>query len=176
MLNFNILMMNTFNSMIFTQINHPLAMTLMIILQTLLVCLFTGLSTSSFWFSYVLFLAFLGGMLVLFIYITSLAYNEMFSIPIKSLLISLTLIMMSLLILMILDHSFQFNFSKWYNKLINIYFMYMQTDTTFLLILLYNNPTNSITFMLVGYLLLTLIVIVKITNIFYGSLRKKTNE
>nr|UER94120.1 NADH dehydrogenase subunit 6 [Ruspolia yunnana] len=173
MLNFNILMMNLFNSMIFTQINHPLAMTLMIILQTLLVCLFTGLSTSSFWFSYVLFLVFLGGMLVLFIYITSLASNEMFSLPIKSLLISFTLIMMSLLISMILDHSFQCNLS---NDMMNssLSILSLQTDTTYLLIKLYNSPTNSITLMLVGYLLLTLIVIVKITNIFRGPLRQKT--
>nr|YP_009349893.1 NADH dehydrogenase subunit 6 [Ruspolia lineosa]AQM40042.1 NADH dehydrogenase subunit 6 [Ruspolia lineosa] len=172
MLNFNILMMNLFNSMIFTQINHPLAMTLMIILQTLFVCMFTGLSTSSFWFSYVLFLVFLGGMLVLFIYITSLASNEMFSIPIKYLLIVLTLIMISLSTSMILDHSFQLNLS---NDMVNLFSaaLSMQMDSTYLLIKLYNNPTNSITLMLVGYLLLTLIVIVKITNIFYGPLRQK---
>nr|AQM39886.1 NADH dehydrogenase subunit 6 [Ruspolia sp. ZJZ-2017] len=172
MLNFNILMMNLFNSMIFTQINHPLAMTLMIILQTLFVGLFTGLSTSSFWFSYVLFLVFLGGMLVLFIYITSLASNEMFSLPIKSILITLSLIMTSLLISTILDHSFQLNLS---NDMMNstISILSMQMDSNYLLTKLYNNPTNSITLMLVGYLLLTLIVIVKITNIFYGPLRQK---
>nr|QZH78999.1 NADH dehydrogenase subunit 6 [Euconocephalus pallidus] len=172
MLNFNILMMNLFNSMIFTQINHPLAMTLMIILQTLFVCLFTGLSTSSFWFSYVLFLVFLGGMLVLFIYITSLASNEMFSLPIKSLLITAMLITLSLLTSSILDHSFQFNLS---NDMMTsaASMLATQTDSTYLLIKLYNNPTNSITLMLVGYLLLTLIVIVKITNIFYGPLRQK---
>nr|YP_010011935.1 NADH dehydrogenase subunit 6 [Euconocephalus nasutus]QOI12348.1 NADH dehydrogenase subunit 6 [Euconocephalus nasutus] len=172
MLNFNILMMNLFNSMIFTQINHPLAMTLMIILQTLFVCLFTGLSTSSFWFSYVLFLVFLGGMLVLFIYITSLASNEMFSLPTKSLLIAAMLITLSLLTSSILDHSFQFNLS---NDMMTsaASMLSMQTDSTYLLIKLYNNPTNSITLMLVGYLLLTLIVIVKITNIFYGPLRQK---
>lgn len=39
------------------------------------------------------------------------------------------------------------------------------------LIKLYNYPTNFITILLINYLLLTLIAIVKITNIFFGPLR-----
>lgn len=38
---------------------------------------------------------------------------------------------------------------------------------------LYNFPTNIITLLLINYLFLTLIVVVKITNIFYGPLRPK---
>nr|YP_010449523.1 NADH dehydrogenase subunit 6 [Anelytra obtusa]UTU96083.1 NADH dehydrogenase subunit 6 [Anelytra obtusa] len=171
MLNFNILMMNVFNSLLFTRLNHPLAMTLIIILQTLLVCLSTGLKSPSFWFSYVLFLVFLGGMLVLFIYITSLASNEMFSIPTKSLLLVTLMISSTFIISFIYDHSWQFNFNNDMIPLSTILPSYMESN--YLLTKLYNNPASSITLMLVCYLLLTLIVIVKITNIFYGPLRQK---
>jgi NADH-ubiquinone oxidoreductase chain 6 len=38
---------------------------------------------------------------------------------------------------------------------------------------LYNFPTNLITLLLINYLFLTLVAVVKITNIFYGPLRQK---
>merc|ERR1712198_806681 len=66
-------------SLFFTRLSHPLAIGLALLSQTILICLITGLSSSSFWFSYILFLIFLGGILVLFIYVTSLASNEMFT-------------------------------------------------------------------------------------------------
>nr|YP_010511704.1 NADH dehydrogenase subunit 6 [Palaeoagraecia brunnea]UXL83028.1 NADH dehydrogenase subunit 6 [Palaeoagraecia brunnea] len=172
MLNFNIMMMNLLNSLIFTQISHPLAMTLTIIIQTLLVCLITGLKTSSFWFSYVLFLVFLGGMLVLFIYITSLASNEMFITPVKMLTFVMTMMIFSLLLSFSLDYLYQLDYSS-DMKSIEYSASYLYMESNYLLTKLYNNPTSSITLMLVIYLLLTLIVIVKITNIFAGPLRQK---
>nr|YP_010449536.1 NADH dehydrogenase subunit 6 [Anelytra multicurvata]UTU96096.1 NADH dehydrogenase subunit 6 [Anelytra multicurvata] len=172
MLNFNILMMNLFNSIIFTRLTHPLTMTLIIIMQTLLVCLSTGLKSPSFWFSYVLFLVFLGGMLVLFIYITSLASNEMFSLPIKFTLLILLMISATFIISLIYDHSWQLNINDdMTSTFITATPLHMESN--YLLTKLYNNPSSSITLMLVCYLLLTLIVIVKITNIFYGPLRQK---
>nr|YP_006665730.1 NADH dehydrogenase subunit 6 [Challia fletcheri]AEP83058.1 NADH dehydrogenase subunit 6 [Challia fletcheri] len=58
--------------------NHPLWMGLILLVQTFLVSLFSGFLLSFFWFSYILFLLFLGGMLVLFMYVCGLASNEMF--------------------------------------------------------------------------------------------------
>merc|ERR1739838_23170 len=68
----------------FTRLVHPLAIGLALLFQTILICCTTGLSNLSFWFSYILFLIFLGGILVLFIYVTSLASNEMFKPSIVS--------------------------------------------------------------------------------------------
>nr|YP_009349906.1 NADH dehydrogenase subunit 6 [Pseudorhynchus acuminatus]AQM40080.1 NADH dehydrogenase subunit 6 [Pseudorhynchus acuminatus] len=172
MLNLNIIMLNVFNSLMFTQINHPLAMTLIIIIQTLLVALSTGLSTSSFWFSYILFLVFLGGMLVLFIYISSLASNELFSIPIKYLLIMGMLISFFFILSLSIDYTYQPNLSSDMMTSSNFLISPSSNNSNNLLMKLYNNPTNYITLMLVSYLLLTLIVIVKITNIFFGPLRQ----
>jgi NADH-ubiquinone oxidoreductase chain 6 len=38
---------------------------------------------------------------------------------------------------------------------------------------LYNYPTNFLTVVLINYLFLTLIAVVKVTNIFYGPLRPR---
>nr|YP_010946853.1 NADH dehydrogenase subunit 6 [Rhabdoblatta nigrovittata]WGO57610.1 NADH dehydrogenase subunit 6 [Rhabdoblatta nigrovittata] len=151
-------------SMIFTQMNHPLAMGLVLLMQTTLISIITGMSTQSFWFSYVLFLIFLGGMLVLFIYVTSLASNEMFTMSTK-------LIMLSFMTL----PAFYLIYNNYMNSFMNqetLNFTIINNYTSLPLIKLYNNPTSIITIMLATYLFLTLIAVVKITNIFKGPLRQ----
>uniref|UniRef100_A0AAU8EHE0 NADH-ubiquinone oxidoreductase chain 6 n=1 Tax=Phlugiolopsis damingshanis TaxID=3231022 RepID=A0AAU8EHE0_9ORTH len=174
MLNLSIMISNLLNAMIFTQVNHPMAMMLIIILQTLIVSLTTGMMTSTFWFSYILFLVFLGGMLVLFIYITSLASNELFSISTKSLIIIFMLLSTIIFISLISDSTLwnMLSFNEEMNNIDNE-FITLHDDSNYLLTKLYNKPTDLITLMLVNYLFLTLIAIVKITNIFQGPLRPK---
>nr|YP_009349789.1 NADH dehydrogenase subunit 6 [Hexacentrus japonicus]AQM39834.1 NADH dehydrogenase subunit 6 [Hexacentrus japonicus] len=174
MMNLSMLIFNIMNSLIFVHSNHPLAMTLIIIIQTLIISLSTGIFSLSFWFSYVLFLVFLGGMLVLFIYITSLASNEMFSFPKITLLIVMSMIPTILLMSSSLDAS-PWSFITWNNDMYPITNSNSIThnDSSYMLSKLYNNPTDLITLMLVNYLFLTLIAIVKITNIFQGPLRQK---
>nr|YP_010570939.1 NADH dehydrogenase subunit 6 [Phlugiolopsis brevis]UZG90801.1 NADH dehydrogenase subunit 6 [Phlugiolopsis brevis] len=174
MLNLSIMISNLLNAMIFTQLNHPMAMTLIIILQTLIVSLTTGMMTSTFWFSYILFLVFLGGMLVLFIYITSLASNELFSISTKSLIIILMLLSTIISVSLISDSNLwnMLSFNEEMNNIDNE-LITLHDDSNYLLTKLYNKPTDLITLMLVNYLFLTLIAIVKITNIFQGPLRPK---
>nr|ATN95826.1 NADH dehydrogenase subunit 6 [Mesocapnia daxingana] len=159
-------------SLIFTQMTHPLAMGMMLLLQTLLICLLTGVMAQSFWFSYVLFLVFLGGMLVLFIYVTSLASNEMFSLSLKMVMFSFLPMSVIGILLLTTDGS------VWVSNLLNNdtlnmtdILVYQEAAVTPLL-KLYNQPTSFITLMLVLYLFLTLIAVVKITSISYGPLRQ----
>lgn len=158
-------------SIIFINIIHPLAIGLTLIIQTILICLLTGLITKSFWFSYILFLIFLGGILVLFIYVTSLASNEIFNLSIKLTLFSICILFILLIISFIIDKNSSLiiflnneieNISN-----INSYI----TENSLSLNKLYNFPTNLITILLINYLLITLIVVVKITNIKKGPLR-----
>nr|YP_010946502.1 NADH dehydrogenase subunit 6 [Diploptera punctata]WGO57220.1 NADH dehydrogenase subunit 6 [Diploptera punctata] len=153
-------------SFIFTQMNHPLAMGLILLIQTTFISMLTGLTYQSFWFSYILFLIFLGGMLVLFIYVTSLASNEMFKLSTKLMLI--TSIMVPMLSLLF----YNFPFPIYNQETLNL--IPINNLTTLPLIKLYNFPTNVITLMLASYLFLTLIVVVKIVNIFKGPLRHMT--
>nr|WGO58052.1 NADH dehydrogenase subunit 6 [Rhabdoblatta incisa] len=157
------LMISSMLSITFTQMNHPLAMGLILLIQTTLVSIITGLMMQSFWFSYVLFLIFLGGMLVLFIYVTSLASNEMFSLSTK--LIMFSTIMFPILFIIYNNLNMSFMNQETLN------FLIINNYTPLPLIKLYNYPTSIITIMLATYLFLTLIVVVKITSIFKGPLR-----
>nr|ADW41361.1 NADH dehydrogenase subunit 6 [Drosophila kanekoi] len=158
-------------SIIFMNMIHPLAMGLTLLIQTILISLITGLMTKTFWFSYILFLIFLGGMLVLFIYVTSLASNEMFNLSIKLTLISIILLLLLLILTFIIDKN-STTFFLMNNEMETIssnYSYFMENSLS--LNKLYNFPTNLVTILLMNYLLITLIVIVKITKMFKGPLR-----
>nr|QTC08237.1 NADH dehydrogenase subunit 6 [Nigronia serricornis] len=160
--------MNLMMSLNFTLMNHPLAMGLILLIQTILISLITGFMMQTFWFSYILFLIMLGGMLVLFIYMTSLASNELFYFSMKSLSIN-----MGILTTLFLFFVWYFPYNNFLNldmnnfKLTSIY-----TENNMELLKLYNFPTMNLTLMLVIYLFLTLIIVVKITNINQGPLRQ----
>nr|QXG19521.1 NADH dehydrogenase subunit 6 [Drosophila serrata] len=158
-------------SIIFLNMIHPLAMGLTLLIQTIFICLLSGLMTKSFWYSYILFLIFLGGMLVLFIYVTSLASNEMFNLSIKLTMFSMTILMILFFISLIIDKNsislFLLNneMESIFNQ--NSYIL----ENSLSLNKLYNFPTNFITILLMNYLLITLIVVVKITKLFKGPIR-----
>nr|YP_010865926.1 NADH dehydrogenase subunit 6 [Sinopanorpa tincta]WGT92132.1 NADH dehydrogenase subunit 6 [Sinopanorpa tincta] len=173
MFQFLFLFLNLIFSLIFSQMNHPLAMGLVLLIQTLLICMLTGLTAKTFWFSYILFLVFLGGMLILFIYMTSLASNEMFNMSSKLMFASIFMLMIMCMIFFILDqNTWIFNFMNIdMENMTNMSFLNIN-ENSLNLTKLYNLPTSLITIMLINYLFLTLIVVVKVTNIFYGPLRQ----
>nr|AAR91411.1 NADH dehydrogenase subunit 6 [Drosophila simulans] len=158
-------------SIIFLNMIHPLALGLTLLIQTIFVCMLTGLMTKSFWYSYILFLIFLGGMLVLFIYVTSLASNEMFNLSIKLTVFSSFILIFMLILSLIIDKtsSSLFLMNNDMQSIINMNSYFMENSLS--LNKLYNFPTNFITILLMNYLLITLIVVVKITKLFKGPIR-----
>nr|WHU31473.1 NADH dehydrogenase subunit 6 [Claassenia xucheni] len=173
MFHFILMASSSTTAIIFTQMNHPLAMGLMLLVQTLFICLVTGFTTQSFWFSYILFLVFLGGLLVLFIYVTSLASNELFSLSTSNLLFSLTLLSMTLAFLFFTDSFIWSHLNQSYDMLALSNPPIQAEEACTPLTKLYNNPTSLITLMLALYLFLTLIAVVQITQVFAGPLRPK---
>nr|WEF49636.1 NADH dehydrogenase subunit 6 [Polypedilum sp.] len=166
-----------FSSLLFFSMKHPLSMGLMLMIQTILIVIFSGLITKTFWFSYSLFLIFLGGMLILFMYMTSIASNEKFKFQIN---FSMTIFYATFVIFIIIL-SFYFNqkflFFNKINNLDNDSTFIMKTiilDNNYMLNKMYNFPMNLITILLINYLFLTLIATVKITNVFEGPLRSKS--
>nr|YP_009351791.1 NADH dehydrogenase subunit 6 [Atlantitermes oculatissimus]AQP28360.1 NADH dehydrogenase subunit 6 [Atlantitermes sp. D TB-2017]AQP30671.1 NADH dehydrogenase subunit 6 [Atlantitermes oculatissimus] len=153
--------MSTMTSLMFTQMKHPMAMGLMLLMQTIMVCLISGTMYSSFWFSYILFMIMIGGMLVLFMYMTSLASNEMFS-PSNKMLMS-SLIMLPILMYMMPTVT--------NNKEMNMHTTMMENEITTTTTVMYNQMMGTMTTMLVIYMLLTLIVVVNIINVSKGPLR-----
>nr|AYW16667.1 NADH dehydrogenase subunit 6 [Penaeus semisulcatus] len=155
------------SSIIFTRLLHPLAMGLMLLFQTVMICVTAGLSMNSFWFSYILFLIFLGAMLVLFIYVASLASNEPFSFSGSLLMTASFVLFMSFLMFFMDPLMLNTPLSIQQSSLMNDQF----SSTQSLLSSIYNYTTMNLTLFIVLYLLLTLIVVVKITNTFFGPLR-----
>ena len=99
-------------------------------------------------------------MLVLFIYITRLASNEIFS-PSNKILIA-TLILLPILL---------YTIPVTNNKEINIHDTIIENEITTTTTIIYNQIIGTITTIVVLYVLLTLIVVVNVINISKGPLR-----
>nr|YP_009938338.1 NADH dehydrogenase subunit 6 [Lethe nigrifascia]QNU07757.1 NADH dehydrogenase subunit 6 [Lethe nigrifascia] len=153
-------------------INHPISMGLLILLQTLLLCLLLGMLINSYWFSYILFLVFLGGLLVLFIYISSIASNEFLNISIiNKFIIFIPLLILIMTILMKNNLNWlNFSFNEDMNNFFNL-FLFSHKENNINLFKLYNEQTYLLMIMMIIYLFITLVAVVKITNIFFGPLR-----
>nr|YP_010423978.1 NADH dehydrogenase subunit 6 [Hestina assimilis]QHN89101.1 NADH dehydrogenase subunit 6 [Hestina assimilis]UBA16608.1 NADH dehydrogenase subunit 6 [Hestinalis nama]USH57538.1 NADH dehydrogenase subunit 6 [Hestina assimilis] len=153
-------------------LNHPFSMGLMILIQTLLMSLLSSMLINTYWFSYILFLIFLGGLLVLFIYVSSIASNELFKISMfnKSFFFFFFIIMLSSILFKnnLLWMNFFFN-----DEMINFFnlFLFFNNEFNINLSKLYNEQTYLLTMIMIIYLFITLIAVVKITNIFFGPLR-----
>nr|YP_009128551.1 NADH dehydrogenase subunit 6 [Phallocryptus tserensodnomi]AJP76849.1 NADH dehydrogenase subunit 6 [Phallocryptus tserensodnomi] len=65
-------------------LNHPLSFALSLFVQTILISLM--LVKISYWIPLILFLIFLGGILVMFMYVASLSSNEKFNFNVSSLI------------------------------------------------------------------------------------------
>nr|UEV85631.1 NADH dehydrogenase subunit 6 [Thalamita sima] len=153
-------------SFLFTRLVHPLSMGLTLLIQTILISLAAGLATYSYWFSYILFMIFLGGMLVLFIYVTSLASNESFSFSYSTLAASLIILFSLVPLTLIWDYFFNM-----FSAQLPLSSLDMETSNVFIISWIYSINLMNFTLFIIIYLLLTLIVVVKITNLFKGPLR-----
>nr|YP_009537932.1 NADH dehydrogenase subunit 6 [Limenitis arthemis]AYN60662.1 NADH dehydrogenase subunit 6 [Limenitis arthemis] len=157
-------------------INHPLSMGLLILIQTLLSCLLSGMLINTYWFSYILFLIFLGGLLVLFIYVSSVASNELFKINFINkffFIYIFFIIIMSFFFsnnLIWMNFSFNDEMTNFFNSI-----FFFNNEYNFNLSKLYNKQNYLMMMMMIIYLFITLIAIVKITNIYFGPLRSFNN-
>nr|QWT29605.1 NADH dehydrogenase subunit 6 [Aporia crataegi] len=157
-------------SLIMFFINHPLLMGLMILLQTMLLSLLMGIYINTYWFSYILFLIFLGGLLVLFIYVSSIASNEMMKFFMKFKFNLILLLMITFIFIYFKNYIFIDYYNNNEMNNFNQYFLFYN-EFKINLSKLYNNQTFLLIMMLIIYLFITLIAVIKITNIFFGPLR-----
>nr|AML25727.1 NADH dehydrogenase subunit 6 [Staphylinidae sp. BMNH 1274234] len=161
------IMLNLILSLIFMFLNHPMTMGLILLIQTIMISMITGTLANNFWFSYILFLIMVGGMLVLFIYMTSIAPNEIFNIS-SNLIIALLIITTFMIML-------KFTFDEYFILINQMYSekIWFNNSMNNNLTKYFNYPSMLIIFMMIIYLFITLIAVVKITKIEYGPLRQK---
>nr|YP_009700007.1 NADH dehydrogenase subunit 6 [Dermestes coarctatus]QEK77751.1 NADH dehydrogenase subunit 6 [Dermestes coarctatus] len=161
-----IMMLMIFLSFMLIITKHPMSMGSVLLFQTVLMTMNSGFFHQSFWYSYIIFLVMVGGMLILFIYMTSVASNEKFKFSLKSIL----LIPMSMLLIFMTKEIFSYSFFWNKSEMLN---SINQNNQMMSMSKFFNEPFMLIMIMMMIYLLITLIAVVKITNINYGALRQK---
>nr|AEP27530.1 NADH dehydrogenase subunit 6 [Larinus turbinatus] len=154
-------------SMMFMFLNHPLSLGCILLIQTILISLSSGFIYYNFWFSYILFLIMIGGMLVMFIYMTSIASNEKFKLPKKMMIFCMFMSTTLTLIILFSDNFFNSMLMNIYNLNQSMQF-YNFTFNKF-----FNVPNMQMMIFLMIYLLITLIATVKIVGKNFGTLRQK---
>nr|QUI77268.1 NADH dehydrogenase subunit 6 [Mitjaevia shibingensis] len=139
-------------------IKNPMSMGFLLMSQTMIMILFMNKMLNSSWFTMITFLMMIGGLLIIFSYMSSIASNEKFKIK-------LNLIVFMLITLLILDEMIlenQINEKQEINLVMNM-------DMS--LIKIYNSKSMLMTIMLVLYLLITMISVSKMVKHHDGPLR-----
>nr|ALO76518.1 NADH deshydrogenase subunit 6 [Chrysolagria sp. CHR01] len=146
-------------SFFFIILNHPISMGMVLLIQTLMVSMLTLIMFKNSWFSYMIFLILVGGMLVLFMYMTSVASNEKFKLNFS---VSLMIMIVALISFLLLNLKLEF--------FTNSKFDFMLTLSKFI-----QPMSMMILLFLMIYLLVCMIGIVKISFINQGPLRQLFN-
>nr|AOY39705.1 NADH dehydrogenase subunit 6 [Scolytinae sp. BMNH 1040319] len=164
-----ILIMNSMFSTLFMFLNHPLSLGSILLIQSILTAVLSGLIFINFWLSYILFLIMVGGMLIMFMYMTSIASNEKFKMPKTMMMIMLIITMLTAMMIMLnlSDSSILPMNSEMINMKLSKNFMNLSLNKFF------NWPNFMMLIMIMTYLLITLIAIVKITKSKMGPMRQK---
>nr|QQQ88773.1 NADH dehydrogenase subunit 6 [Hyalella tiwanaku] len=145
----------------FTQLSSPLGLGAAVVIFSFFVSVSMALVCYTSWFSLLLFMLFLSGMMIIFIYVCSLASNEthFYSVTFIYLVMAFTFFMV---------------FSYEVNKLMGVsgVLVYM-SDSAILMCKVYSFSVYTFIVLLITYLLVTLIVVVKICVISDGPVRIK---
>uniref|UniRef100_A0AAU7VC14 NADH dehydrogenase subunit 6 n=1 Tax=Stenopsocus obscurus TaxID=3074946 RepID=A0AAU7VC14_9NEOP len=152
---------------LFFYLNNPLTLGLILICQTLALTFFLGTLIKSFWFLYLLILIFIGGMLVLFIYVTSIFPNEKFdvnSVNPMNIITYMLLLLMGLII--------YFNFFNLTPSLDSLENFILTNKFMAPSVKMFSFNTSILFIFMVNYLFYCMIVVIKITSVFKGPLRK----
>nr|AIM19507.1 NADH dehydrogenase subunit 6 [Tettigades ulnaria] len=157
-----IFMFSIFFTLMIMLSKHPLSMGCALLMETILASLMCSLNMSNYLLSYILFLIFIGGMLILFMYMSSIASNEKFYMI--NMLSIMTMMIISILIVIKLDLNLVYNL---YND--NIGSLELHYNLT--MYKLYSLPSGMLTLMMVIYLLFTLIVVSNIISNKFSPLR-----
>nr|AFI54744.1 NADH dehydrogenase subunit 6 [Lamprocoris sp. HL-2012] len=150
-------------SVMFLWLKHPMSMGFVLIMQTMIIAIISGMMMNNYFFSYIIVIIMLSGALVLFIYMASMASNEKFKTSINMIGGFFMVLMTSVFI----TKNFQMIEYPQNNNMNNPMMSLMK---------LFNSMSTYITMMMILYLLLTMIVVSYIANTQEGPLRMKIYE
>nr|YP_010164881.1 NADH dehydrogenase subunit 6 [Jesogammarus hinumensis]QRN71586.1 NADH dehydrogenase subunit 6 [Jesogammarus hinumensis] len=154
-------------SVLFVCTKMPLALASLVITQTMLISLSSFITFKTPWFSFILMMLFISGMMIIFVYVSSLASNE--QTMMKTNYTPLFLVLAPFLLTLC-----AYNTSNNLNTTNITTLVEDQFNITALLnYKIYTNPIMTLTLTLIIYLLLALVVVVSITSNTKGPLRMK---
>nr|YP_010758094.1 NADH dehydrogenase subunit 6 [Wormaldia spinosa]WEU80099.1 NADH dehydrogenase subunit 6 [Wormaldia spinosa] len=154
---------------LFIYLTHPMSMGMIILIQMLLSIVLMNFFLQMFWFSYMLFLMLIGGMLILFMYMCSISSNNIIFISPKMMLFLLNSIPLNFFICLLMSNNEYLN----HNLLTNMKsFTEINSLSLNFLSKMFNDYSSFMTFFLILYLFILMILVNKITNFNVGPLRK----
>lgn len=155
-----------------TRYLHPTPLILTLIIYTIIISLNLSVWSYNFIYSIILFLIIISGILIIFLYFSSLISNEQNKFSTNKYIFIRFLINIFILIYLLLTY-FKFNYIKYFFKeilTINI----INTPPFINITIIYKYPYNNFTLLCMLYLLISLFTIIKICSIKSISLRKLT--
>nr|AKM69986.1 NADH dehydrogenase subunit 6 [Takecallis arundinariae] len=160
-----IIFINLSLSMILTMMKSPLSSNLIILGQSISLTMMINLINKTSWISFMLFILYVGGLMIIFLYISGIAFNELNIIKnYKNMLIKISIMMIMIYLikpLMILEN---FHFEN------NLMF-----EDNFYLINMFILPNNLIIYFILFILFFMLILIIWILKNNKGPIRQKFN-
>nr|QSX81638.1 NADH dehydrogenase subunit 6 [Philotrypesis tridentata] len=152
---------------------HPLIMMLILFMLMLMSSIYLSVYSNNNWFSYIMFLMMIGGMMIIFLYFTSFISNMKTSINwfyLIKLPIKFSLILIFMMIMIKLNYIF-FNWNNNYNEIKSLLTMnFMEKIDKIMYMYMFNK--NFSTLIAILYLLICLTMIVKIMLFKTFTLRK----
>nr|WOW99097.1 NADH dehydrogenase subunit 6 [Paravarcia sp.] len=145
---------------------HPISMGSMLIIQTTILTTIMSEYLSSSWFSYILFITIVGGLMVMFIYMASIASNEKFHMN-KSSILMVLMTIISMEVLMNKEITMEY-----LNKMLENKLNSMEKEELKSLSKFFNLNKMNLTMMIMITLLLTMISVTNISSTFEGPLKK----
>nr|YP_009439686.1 NADH dehydrogenase subunit 6 [Yanocephalus yanonis]ATG83159.1 NADH dehydrogenase subunit 6 [Yanocephalus yanonis] len=140
-------------------VKTPLSMGILLLLQTTIATMLISYTSKSSWMSMIMFLMFVGGLLIIFMYMSSIASNEKFSPNFK----------LMILMLMVLIPSEDLLWDTQMNDQLTNF----TNNEMIALTKIFNKKTFGLTIMMFMYMFTTMITITNIIKIHSGPLRSK---
>nr|WQM20558.1 NADH dehydrogenase subunit 6 [Eusarima sp.] len=151
------------NTIFTPMMKHPISLGTILMLQTINMSMYMSKNSYNSWFAYILFITIIGGMMVLFMYMSSISSNEKFSPSWKMTIMYLIIITITLLTnKQLIPLMEEMKEMKQMNEI-----MEMKSTSKF-----FNSNKYTTTILMIMILLLTMNVVSNIASSFEGPLKK----
>nr|ARW70227.1 NADH dehydrogenase subunit 6 [Schlechtendalia peitan] len=156
-----ILLTNMLLAIMLTTMKSPLKSNLTILFQSISLTMMINLINKTSWISFMIFILYIGGLMIIFLYISSIAFNEININSInKIFMLMLIIIMIYYFNPLMLMENFKFNNNYLFED--NFYLMNM-----------FNMPNNLMIYFTLMILFIMLILIIWMLKLNKGPIRQK---